>query len=270
MAISKKDIEKFKTIDAQALEMYNEGKSLTLISNHFGIKRQSLSKRLKSKYNLIVLDNGKKYVNSDFFEIIDSEEKAYWLGFLFADGYISDNNKIELCLKESDKEHIENFKLTLDSKHKISKKKNILNNNVFYSYRISIQDQKLNKDLHSKGCINNKSLVCKFPKIKDEFLLSFIRGYFDGDGCIFFDNRFNTNLPRAEFACGSIDFITELKDILYTKFNLFTSLYSDKNIYSLRFGRSNEARKFLNLIYKNSPKNLRLNRKYELYTHMPS
>lgn len=270
MGISKKDIERFKEIDLIAYEMFKNGHSLSEIAKHFSIKRQSLSKRLKEKFEIEVLANGKKQIDSIFFNDIDSKEKAYWLGFLYADGYVGNDNRIELCLKESDKKHIEKFKNAIKSEHKISIKKNILQGKEFISYRIVIRDELMNKSLKALGCINNKSLVCEFPLIKDELLIDFIRGYFDGDGCIFFDKRSSNLLPRAEFSCGSKKFITELQCILKNKFNLKTSLYNDRNIYSLRFGNSKEAKKFLNLIYENSHEHIRLDRKYKLYTHLPS
>lgn len=46
----------------------------------------SMSGRLKRFYNFSVLPDGKKAINSNFFHDIDTEEKAYWLGFLYADG----------------------------------------------------------------------------------------------------------------------------------------------------------------------------------------
>lgn len=268
MAISKKDIERFKELDLKAFNMYNEGMSIATISKELGVKRQSLSKRLKEKYDLEILPNGKKKIDSNYFNSIDSEEKAYWLGFLFADGYISSTNKIELSLKESDKDHILKFKESIKSNHAINKKKNILNGKTFYSYRISIADSNLSKNLKELGCINNKSLTCKFPLLNEELVPSFIRGFFDGDGSFYFDNRYNKMNPRCEFSCGSIDFINKLKEILKGYYGIDSNLYADRNIYSLRISGKDNNMKFLDLIYKNAT--IKLDRKYELYTHMPS
>ena len=267
MGLSKKDIERFKELDEKAYHMFLEGMSLVQIGNILGVKRQSLSKRLKEKYNIEVMPNGKKSINDNFFNIIDTSQKAYWLGFFYADGYVSDTrNTIDLCLKESDKEHLEKFKKILNSNHKISEKKNILNGKEFYSYRISIRSKALNDDLKKHGCINNKSLVCTFPNVDENLLPDFIRGYFDGDGCIYFDKRSKRILPKINMSCGSRKFISSLQNILNDKFNIKSNLYIDRNIYSLRIYKEEDVYSFLNLIYENSNEDIRLNRKYNLYT----
>lgn len=268
MGISKKDIERFKELDLKAFNMYKEGMSIAAISKELGVKRQSLSKRLKEKYDLEILPDGKKKVDSNYFKNIDSEDKAYWLGFFFADGYVSSANSIELCLKESDKDHILKFKESIKSNHVVGKKKNILNGKAFYAYRISISDSDLSKDLKELGCINNKSLTCRFPLLNKELIPSFIRGFFDGDGTLYFDNRYNKMNPKCEFSCGSIDFVNELKGILKNYYDIDSNLYTDRNIYSLRISGKNNNMKFLDLIYKDA--NIKLDRKYKLYTHMPS
>lgn len=268
MGTSKKDIEKFKELDEKAYNMFKEGMSLTYIANELNIKRQSLSKRLKEKYHIEVMPSGKKAINDNFFDTIDTPSKAYWLGFFYADGYISDTrNTIDLCLKESDKEHLNKFKNELNSNHKISIKSSTLKGEKFNSYRISIRSKKLNEDLKKHGCINSKSLICTFPDIDDNLLTHFIRGYFDGDGCIYFDKRSKNILPKVNFSCGSIKFIESIKYILENKFDIKSNLYNDRNIYSLRIYKKEDVIKFLNLLYKNSTNENRLDRKYDLYTY---
>ena len=132
--------------------------------------------------------NYKNKVNHDFFNVIDTEEKAYWLGFLYADGY-NDTKfyQIELSLKEEDFEMVNLFKSTLSSSYKTTKREINLNGKIFYSYRHIIYSKKLSKRLEELGCPKNKSLILKFP-IKDivpnNLMHHFMRGYFDGDGCI--------------------------------------------------------------------------------------
>ena len=90
----------------KALEMYKNGVSLSQIGKELGINRKRLSKDFK-KLGIEIVQNGQKYLyNQNIFEIIDTEEKAYWLGFLYADGYININHGVELCLAECDYEHL--------------------------------------------------------------------------------------------------------------------------------------------------------------------
>lgn len=97
----------------RAKELYNQGKSLRNIADQLGIDRKKLSKKFKED-GIMIRDpyknnTGKakrfKEVDESIFENIDTEEKAYWLGFIYADGYVN-NRQIELTLKESDYEHI--------------------------------------------------------------------------------------------------------------------------------------------------------------------
>lgn len=98
----------------------------------------------------------KKYqVNENYFEKIDSEEKAYWLGFLYADGNVRmHKNKsgiLKLKLKQSDKKHIEKFSKCLNSNYPIKSGIEIIKNKgkeyKCYHSTINIYNTKLVKDL---------------------------------------------------------------------------------------------------------------------------
>ena len=127
-------------------------------------------------------------VDHFYFDKIDSEEKAYWLGFLYADGYNNtDFYQVEFSLKEEDKYMVKLFKKSLLSTYKIDKRKIVLNDKEFYSYRHTVYSKRISKKLEELGCPKNKSLVLKFPSYKivpKELIHHFMRGYFDGDGCI--------------------------------------------------------------------------------------
>ena len=95
---------------------YLNGMSLREIAEKYHISRNNFSKYLK-EHNIPIrnqkITSRKYYCNEDFFEKIDTEKKAYWLGFIMADGYVqSHNNGKYLCigLKIEDKGHLEKFK----------------------------------------------------------------------------------------------------------------------------------------------------------------
>lgn len=177
----------------QAIELRKNGLSYAKIAKELGKSKQTISYYLKEngygpneKY---IRKNqkqpNKKYVNENFFEVIDTEEKAYWLGFMYADGCVNTSrDSIELSLKEEDFNHIVKFKNALDSEHKIGKKVKRINNKEYVSYRLHIRNKKLKDDLIKHGCIPKKSKVLTFPKLKNDLVIHFIRGYVDGDGCI--------------------------------------------------------------------------------------
>lgn len=70
-----------------------------------------MSKYIKKENIEIITNSTRKYIVDDVFEKIDTEEKAYWLGFLFADGYVGTNdNSVGLGLAIKDIEHVKKFK----------------------------------------------------------------------------------------------------------------------------------------------------------------
>eukprot|EP01084_Bolivina_argentea_P016220 30367_1 len=115
---------------------------------------------------------------------------AYWLGFLFADGCVSDTKspyRILLYLKCSDYSHVEKYKKALQSTYHLGLSKNGNVINGYCKAMHSICDNSLAMDLIRLGCIPRKSLTLNWPKnIPDEYVHHFVRGYFDGDGCIHF------------------------------------------------------------------------------------
>ena len=114
------------------------------------------------------------------FETIDTEEKAYWLGFLYADGSVSSKeHKIELGLAEQDLKQIEKFRDFIGIMNKISYR------STTKSYRYSFRSESCKEDLIKQGCVPKKSLILNFPtenQVPKNLIRHFIRGYFDGDG----------------------------------------------------------------------------------------
>lgn len=192
------------------------------------------------------------------FEIIDTEEKAYWLGFLYADGYISKNeNKIELSLAEKDFNHVLKFKNFIGKNNKISYREKTK------AYRYSFRSTICKEDLINKGCIPNKSLLLKFPtekQVPKNLIRHFIRGYFDGDG--WFTNTescFQIGIIGTEdFIKGFLDTLTNIN----TKNKIF-NVHRENGAKRYVIGSLQDVTNFLNYIYSNC--NIYLDRKYEKY-----
>lgn len=114
----------------------------------------------------------------NIFNKIDTKEKAYWLGFLMADGYITLTRGVVLNLSIKDIDQLKKFLLFTGSNTKISivKRKSIQVMGGVYS-------KKIVKDLTKYGCISPKTFNIRLPNFKKESLnLAFILGYYDGDG----------------------------------------------------------------------------------------
>ena len=192
------------------------------------------------------------------FEVIDTEEKAYWLGFLYADGSVSSaEDKVELGLAEKDYGHLEKFKSFMGISNKICHREKTK------SYRISFRSANCKQDLINKGCVPKKSLILEFPtfeQVPEHLMRHFIRGYFDGDG--WFTNTkdcFQIGLISAK---GFIEGFLNYVDNINTTNKIFT-VHRENGAKRYVFGAYNDVKNFLNWIYEDA--DMFLYRKYEIY-----
>ena len=119
--------------------------------------------------------------NTQFFEEITSEQQAYWLGFIVADGNIN-NHMTQLCFnqKGSDYEHLEKLVTSLNGTQKITM-------TIVSGYpvaRLTICGKKLCSDLMEVGVFPRKSMTQKIPAIASKLRRHFWRGVMDGDGSL--------------------------------------------------------------------------------------
>lgn len=261
----------------KAYELFLDGMSITKASKEVGVDERTLSRFLKSK-GIDTKRNSRKYnFDENLFETIDTEEKAYWLGFIYADGCIranQGNNKnkglgLEIGLQDSDKQHLVKFAnyLNLDQsivKSRISKSKG----KEYESCRIVLGSTKMCNDLIKLGATMRKSLTLTFPSeelIPKELHRHFIRGYFDGDGNIGIRNSQRyINCPRVTFL-GTENFIIDMKTLFNKELNttdVKIQLKKDNKAFS--YQKSGEdARKILRYMYDGA--SIYLERKYKVY-----
>lgn len=162
----------------EIIRLRESGLTITKIGNTLKIPRKNISDILKENN----ISTKRNTIKEDIFEKIDNEEKAYWLGFIMADGYISKYNQIEVSIQLSDKEHLKKLKEFVNTNTPI-----IEDNTKYNRCRLLFCSKKMAGDLAKLGCTNKKSLTLAFPnkeQVPDIFLKDFIRGYVDGDGCI--------------------------------------------------------------------------------------
>lgn len=124
-------------------------------------------------------------LNRHFFDYIDCEDKAYWFGFLCADGHVRVarrknghvDKRVVLKLQRQDEPHIFAFRGSIGSGHPVKRDVSTV------SSRISINSADL-----ASGLINNGILKYKnggeWPKIDTNLEHHFIRGLIDGDGWV--------------------------------------------------------------------------------------
>ena len=144
-----------KYLEAEHLYL-NTIVSLSKLSKQFKISRKGFTIWLKSRnVQIRNLQNETKF-NQHVFDSIDTEEKAYWLGFIFADGYVSTrDNTFEVSLKLSDFEHLEKLKKFLEWSGTVKKDS--------FRCRLSVVNKHLKQTLVNYGCTPRKSLTLKFP-----------------------------------------------------------------------------------------------------------
>lgn len=253
------------------IEMYyNDKQSCALIAKNFGVHGRTIGEFLKKKGLILRKSNAhfQKYsINENYFNTIDTSDKAYFLGFLYADGWIAKNG-FGIKLQEEDSYILEKMKKYMKSDHKLHYRiSKILKRKNTYSFIVT--SAKLRQALIKLGCEERKSLILKFPteeQVPKEFLPHFIRGYFDGDGCVSIEKRgisyCNINI------CVSEDFGQKLS--LFCKSELGVkspTLHKRENtkIHILHFGGRFQTLKFLNWIYSSDITFLYLYRKYERY-----
>eukprot|EP01084_Bolivina_argentea_P230574 388978_1 len=192
---------------------------------------------------------------------------AYWLGFLFADGCVygvGSTARINLNLKCTDYSHVEKFKEALQSSYRLAL---YTTNSSNCRATHSIYNSLLTMDLIQLGCTPQKSLTLEWPKnIPEEYVHHFVRGYFDGDGCIHFRKTENC---LAVLFCGTHEFMAYLQSYIKTNV-LFDSIAKGyigdgHNVTHLRYAGVSSPLAILNWMYKDSGNSTRLERKYALY-----
>lgn len=227
--------QKEKPINLDEVELlFKSGWTAKQIGDLFSISDNTILRRL----NEIGVDTQRYWrkhtVNEDTFTLIDSEEKAYWFGFLYADGCVMNwtTPVLSLELTEKDESHLEKFRAFIGSSAPITHRTVKVNDVEYNSVRIAICSKKIVEDLISHGMIERKTFIKKWPNIEENLVHHFIRGYFDGNG------SFGATEKSRWFsiATGSKDFANSLSDKFFEIFNRkFNPYFSEKNnTYTMR------------------------------------
>ena len=200
---------------------------------------KKLSAAEKSK---IQSQNARKYnINQDYFKTW-SHNMAYILGLWYADGCIYGGKMFDITLHKKDKYILKQIAKELGYEGNL------------YDY-VDRQAARLNfscvviyKDIEALGGTERKSLTVTFPQVPEEYLHDFIRGYFDGDGCIM---RLKRNRINSAFTCGSKQFL----DVLWEKLKQYAGVEGgsyDPSCVSLKFGKK-DSLKIGQYMYKDNP-----------------
>ena len=200
-------------------------------------------------YHIIHPDKQKIFipVNHDFFKVWSSE-MAYIFGLWCADGNIWTDGRchsFKIGLHERDEKLLIKILNAMDSKHKLHKRKNFS--------LISIGSKTIYRDIVRLGGTPNKSLTLTFPDIPSQFISDFLRGYFDGDGCL---SKTKGKMKGTLCFLGTKEFLEKVRHILVLECDVnYNKIREHKksNIFSLAYGGRHNLQRISNYLYKDNP-----------------
>lgn len=207
----------------------------------------------------------------NYFEVIDSEEKAYFLGLLYTDGNVrrvrESSKQVRLQLQLQDEPIIQKFKEALNADCQI-----------LYDKRpgkecagIEITNQKLFDDLGKYGIVPNKTYESKsLPNVSQDLIIPFLRGLFDGDGVFAFANNYeDASVGYIAYYENEVKQFQEYIDYFIGKEEHNAIRHKDDNTgsnYNCSWRGRNQVLRILTLLYRNAT--IYLPRKYEKYQRL--
>jgi len=220
---------------------------------------------LKQKYCSHKCANSKNriyHLDENFFQEIRTENQAYWLGFVLADGCIGANKSLDITLKIQDRNHLEKFLRDI-------KAKNPLKDSTTKT-KIKIFSVKLIRNLKKFNMVSPRPKNVGLPKISKKLFPHLIRGIFDGDGCLIF-NKINRKNKKSEFYYSSFSIsnssrilLSDIQIILMKNCQLErTKLIKRSGGYELIYGGRLQTRRIMSFLYSNA--HIYLERKFKIF-----
>ena len=253
----------------EIVRLYVEEKmSINKMTQKFGIHYNTV-KKILTEFNIPLRTRSESHFKDEretsIFKTIDTEEKAYWLGFLAADGCIC-GNYIIIALQYKDRNHLVKFQnFTKATSVKIQNYDKLDTKGIKRKYsRFAFASKEMAQDLRSHGIVENKSLILQPPSIPEKFEMDWIRGFFDGDGGLSYSEKNNRWQSYAN----------STKEVLYwicKKLELNTKPFPQKhhgkfdNVWRIHFNGRINVYKAWNKIYDQDEATIYLERKFQLY-----
>lgn len=256
-----------------AVKLYNQGLSTYKVAKQIGCHQgtiHNLVKKLGINRDLATANRTNNF-DEYFFHNIDNEYKAYWLGFIYADGCILQNkkwrqNRLQIGLSIADIDHLYKFKEHISYTGNVNTYSKMCPKAGMKDYcRIAINNKTLIKGLIKHGATPEKTHTITFPNIDAKLHKHFIRGYFDGDGMI------TTRNDRAYVfsITSTFNFLERLTNILKAECNIkLLNITKDRSMFRIVKSAKKDVISIMNWLYKDS--NVYLERKYAKYLSGPS
>lgn len=193
------------------------------------------SHQIQGKVNHLGLRKNRK-INTDYFNEIDTPIKSYFLGYLFADGWVVYkpevfNYELGIMLQINDEYILKKLNKELGNQNVISYRdaKNITmkNGQIIHSGKqccLRVYSKNIVEQLISHGVVTNKSEKEIYPVVDDELFFDWLRGYIDGDGC-FWEMQNNYYM---HITCATDKVLYYIKDKL-EDYNIHTRVYKEND-----------------------------------------
>lgn len=208
---------------------YEELKNGNLIAQEIGVSKTLVYRWLR-KYGITNKAYKRHSVNENYFSDIDTEEKAYYLGFIYADGCIyrgdSENSMVfQINLAIKDKKILEDMNRAFDSDYPIVEFVGGCAKSQLCKLKIS--NTEFCKNLIAQGVTFRKTYECHYPKnLRNDLERHFIRGLFDGDGCIYRNKKRKWNRMSFHIFVEK-EFSKEIQDRLREAFGIESHIYNN-------------------------------------------
>lgn len=203
------------------------------------LSRNNVEIRSPEDYRLYPFDE-------NFFDKIDTEKKAYWLGFLIADGCNYGDRALKFSISTTDEHMLEYFKQDIGSNAPIKRDGKGISTFVVYS-------KKLISSLKPLGFVQRKTDKTFFPNIPVCLYHHFIRGYFDGDGCasVFVSKGLRGKTMSAYYSmAGTENLLSDIQAVLMDACDLKKNkLIQRKGIKVMTYGGTNQVEKIYHYLY---------------------
>lgn len=255
------------------VELYVEEKlSTPKIGKIMGCNYNKI-RHILDEFKIQRVNNGlRKYsLNEEYFDCINTPNKAYILGLMCADGCnYPPKHTAFISLQESDKDLLEKIRKEMDSNQplRIIDQSNRKYNNYTYNNMCTynMYSTRICDSLTRLGVVKNKSLILEFPNISETLYSHFIRGYFDGDGSIYqYIKNENNKSIRLTFT-STEKFCNKLKEIIENELGIYCGIYDascHNGITKVLSITGTSSVKLLNWMYNNA--DLYLQRKYDRF-----
>lgn len=256
-----------KEIEKEICKLYQEdGQTLTFLSQKYHCRTEAI-KNVLNQYNIKIKKRGQsknRSIKEDFFDQIDTEEKAYFLGLLFTDGNVQPDKsgkrspQIRIQLKMSDINILQELRTILNIQSKIfyDKRKNK------ESAVLSFRNQHMAESLSKYGIIQNKTYLTKhLPEIPKQFRKDFLRGLLDGDGSIYQERSGRFIIDFCSYHESICQDFKNLCNCFLTTQNT-SGIANYSSAYHIRFSRQSTVKQLATVLYKDSK--ISLARKYSL------